>query len=149
MSHYTSIKTQFRNTETLVRALVEQGIKREHIEVHAEAQPIQRYNGTFSAYRRDSLKDARFADGDRAHVIVRGNHVGFLCNDLGFYFDPDTGESIAFICDFSKNNGYGDAWQNRLRQSYARLETIQYHEDRGESVEVVEEDGEIYVYAQA
>ena len=153
MSHFTQIETQFKNRERLVETLVELGVLLAHIEIHDEAQQLYTYDGAKSAYRWNVLQDERFKDGDKAHVIVRRKHVGKSCNDLGFYLD-ESGESVGFVCDYATKKNYChtvvyDAdWMNNLKQKYAIAETVAYHEEQGDVVEVVTEaDGNVYIYA--
>lgn len=105
MSMYAQIKTQFKNPEALVEALIETSGRwtREQIEVHAEAQHLFGYEG-----RKRPQK---------GHIIVRREFVGAAANDLGFELQPD-GTYLAHISDFDSSK-INEAWRKRLAQNYA------------------------------
>jgi hypothetical protein len=139
MSHYKDILTQFKNKDTLIASLVEIGVPREIIQAFETPEQIYNYSGGPSKFHDQQ--------GDKCDVIIRRVHVGHLCNDIGFQCNED-GNGHAYVCDYAKNKGYGDDWMNNLRKTYAINETVAYHEEQGDMVEVVrEEDGNVYVYA--
>jgi hypothetical protein len=103
MSHYSEVVIEMTDTGCLVAALERLGFKGK-VEVHSEAQPLYGYLG-----------DVR---SQKAHVIIRRQHVGSAANDLGFERQAD-GKYRAFISDFDRSdNGYNDAWLGRLKQAY-------------------------------
>ena len=86
------------------------------VEVHKEAQALYGYQG-----------DAR---AQKAHIIIRREHVGSYANDIGFERQPD-GSYRAWISEFdqtrtSGGTRYDDKWLGQLKQAYgvekARLE---------------------------
>lgn len=68
------------------------------MEIHAAPQTLYGYHG-----------DVR---PERAHVIIRRQHVGSASNDIGFLREPD-GTFTAIISEFDRAR-YGDAWLRQL-----------------------------------
>src|SRR5210317_670333 len=75
MSHFVECRTEFRDPQALIAALIECGFAADQIEVHAEAVPLYGYQG-----------DTR---EQRAHVVIRRQHVGSGANDVGWQRQPD------------------------------------------------------------
>lgn len=160
MSHFTEIKTEFHDVDTLVEALVAMGYTRSHIEVHREGAAIIDYQGKNTRYRFTDHQDERFRQGDRGHVIIRRQNVGQSCNDMGWYCDAEKG-SVAFICDYSRSGnrcynpkaralgGHTDAYLKKLADEYAAARIIKQAKDRGKRWERVEEGNRIRVYVGA
>ncbi|WP_445249288.1 DUF1257 domain-containing protein [Microcoleus sp. OTE_8_concoct_300] len=73
MSHFTSIKTQIKNRDALVKALADVGFAR--VEVHETGQRLYGFQG-----------DVR---PEKAEVIVRGQYLGAASNDMGFKQQED------------------------------------------------------------
>jgi hypothetical protein len=157
MSHYAVVEVQYNDKAMLVEALVNAGFDRDQIEVHDTPQMLKNYNGTKTMVGES---DPRFAHGDTAHVIIRKNHIGNLCNDYGIYVDPVNG-SREFVCDWARNNtqncivnpvvkrdgGFGK-WSKRLKREYAAAIGTQQFHDQGLIPERVDApDGSVYVYA--
>jgi hypothetical protein len=110
VSAYQEIKTEFRDLESLVAALMATGTRahptgltRDQIEVHPNGANLVGYHGDTRA--------------QRAHVIVRRNHVGSAANDIGF--ELVDGRYVARISDFDRNH-HGAEWQSRLSAQYTR-----------------------------
>lgn len=101
MSHYTTLETRLVSEKHLVLALEDMGFT--EVEVHAEAQPLV---GWLGDKRRQ-----------RAHVIVRREHVGWGSNDLGFFKNAQ-GTYEAHVSD-ADQAAYGGAWLRKLHQRYA------------------------------
>ncbi|MEB3336145.1 MAG: DUF1257 domain-containing protein [Leptolyngbyaceae bacterium] len=101
MSHFTSIKTQIRRVDTLVKALADLGFSQ--VEVHETAQPLYGYQGD----RRP----------ETAEVIIRRQHLGALSNDIGFCRLAD-GTLEAIISEYDSIQ-YSQPWLNQLTQRYA------------------------------
>lgn len=149
MSHFTQVELQISNTEGLIAALMKCGLRRDQIEVHSEAQPLIDYCGRQTHYRYNDTKDERFKDCDKAHVIVRREHLGSANNDWGMYIDPEKG-SVSFLCDFSRTSTqWNDTWLNKVAQHYAAQETVDEYESQGTSCIVQEHENNVYVYAKA
>lgn len=68
MSHFTSIKTQIKNTDALIKALADVGFK--NVEYHETAQHLYGYQG-----------DVR---PETAEIIIRKQYIGSMSNDIGF-----------------------------------------------------------------
>jgi hypothetical protein len=75
MSHFVECKTEFRDPQALVAALIECGFAAEQIEVHPEAVPLLGYQG-----------DVR---PQQAHIVIRREHVGSGANDVGWERQSD------------------------------------------------------------
>lgn len=129
MSHFVECQTQFRDPQALVAALVECGFMAEQIEIHAEAVPLMGYQG-----------DDR---EQKAHIVIRREHVGPGANDVGWERQAD-GSYTAWISEFDAGVGafesrgdsarFNTASQNRIRQEYAYQVISRQQRDRGRSV---------------
>jgi len=53
----------------------------------------------------------------KAHIIMRREHVGQAANDLGFERQAN-GKYRAWVSEFDQRHGYGDAWMGKLKQAY-------------------------------
>jgi len=149
MSHFSEIKTEFKDQDSLIDALVVAGVPRDWIEKHLEPQQICDYKGNPTKYRWQDTQDKRFKSGDKAHVIIRRSHLGSGHNDLGFYVSK-TDESFALICDWARQkSGYNDKWLSKVRQQYAVCETEKHYARLGKKVHKVQEGGKIHLYIKA
>ncbi|MDD2904295.1 MAG: DUF1257 domain-containing protein [Syntrophales bacterium] len=103
MSHYSEVQIELIDEGCLVAALARLGFKGK-VEVHREPQPLYGYQGDVRA--------------QKAHIIIRQQHVGRAANDLGFERQPD-GKYRVWVSDYDKRyNKYDDAWMGRLKQAY-------------------------------
>jgi hypothetical protein len=103
MSHYSEVQIEITDEGCLVAALGRLGFGGK-VEVHKEAQALYGYQGDVRA--------------QKAHVIIRRQHVGPAANDLGFERQPD-GKYRIWVSDYDrKYNKYDDTWMGRLKQSY-------------------------------
>lgn len=119
MSEYCSVKTQFKNEDALIAALMETGgWTREQIEVHQQPVNLHGYHG-----------DQREQD---AHIVIRRQFVGGASNDIGF-LRSSSGEYQAWISQYDHHR-YGATWQQRLRQNYAFHAIRVQQEARGRTV---------------
>jgi len=101
VSHYTRVNTRLVSAEHLIQALKDMGFV--EVESHEPAQVLYNYAGEETT--------------DRAHVIVRREHLGRLSNDLGFRRAAD-GSFAAIISDYDRNR-LDAAWLKGLSQRYA------------------------------
>lgn len=101
MSHFTTLRTHLTDRDALVAALCDVG--HPDVEVHDDAQPLHGFRGDVRA--------------QRAHVIIRRRHVGYMSNDLGFARQAD-GRFDAVISDFDRGR-YDAAWLARLTARHA------------------------------
>jgi hypothetical protein len=129
MSHFTSIKTQIKNQDALVKALADIGF--ENLEVHETAQFLYGYQG-----------DVR---EQTAEVIIRRQYIGAGSNDIGFKQQPD-GQFEAIISEYDRHK-YSQDWLNGLTQRYGYHALMATAPAQGFSVEEEEtlEDGTIRV----
>lgn len=114
MSHFVECQTEFRDPEALVAALIERGFTEDQIEVHAESVPLYGYQG-----------DVR---PQKAHIVIRRQHIGAGANDVGWERQPD-GAYRAWISEFDAGVGryqsrqssarFNATMQNRIKQEYA------------------------------
>jgi hypothetical protein len=119
MSLYCEIKTQFKNRAALVAALVETGNwTKEQIELHDQPEHLFGVEGK--------------ARQERAHVIIRRQHVGGISNDIGF-LKTETGEYEAIISSYDRGR-YNDKWLATLRGNYAFYVIEQQQRMRGRQV---------------
>jgi hypothetical protein len=103
VSHYSEVQIELIDEGGLVAALARLGFKGK-VEVHREAQVLYGYQGDMRA--------------QKAHVIIRRQHVGPAANDLGFERQAD-GKFRVWVSDYDvKYNKYDAAWMGRLKQAY-------------------------------
>jgi Protein of unknown function (DUF1257) len=101
MSHFTTLRTQIREIDALVKALADVGFKK--VEVHEPAEHLRGFLG-------DRRKQT-------AEVIIRKRYIGPGSNDIGFK-RGSTGTFDAIISGYDRAR-YSQAWLNRLTQRYA------------------------------
>jgi hypothetical protein len=103
MSHYSEVQIELADEGCLVAALNRLGFEGK-VEVHKEAQALYGYQGDVRA--------------QKAHLIIRRQHVGPAANDLGFERQVD-GKFRVWVSEFDqRKNGYNDAWMGKLKQAY-------------------------------
>lgn len=121
MSEYCNVKTQFKDEDALMCALMETGKwTAEQIQRHVEAQQLEGYHG-----------DKRV---QRAHIIIPRKHVGSASNDIGFERQGD-GTFLAHISQYDRNHkGYNDAWMAQVKQNYVYHVTRIQQQARGRRV---------------
>jgi hypothetical protein len=103
MSHYSEVVIELTDEGCLVAALSRLGFKG-RVEVHREAQPLYGYQGDVRA--------------QKAHVIIRREHVGRAANDLGFERQAD-GKYRVWVSEYDqKYNKYDETWMGKLKQAY-------------------------------
>jgi hypothetical protein len=103
MSHYSEVQIELADEGCLVAALTRLGFEGK-VEVHKEAQALYGYQGDVRA--------------QKAHLIIRRQHVGPAANDLGFERQAD-GKFRVWVSEFDqRKNGYNDAWLGKLKQAY-------------------------------
>ncbi len=88
----------------LSEALVAVGFDRSQIEVHEEAVALYGYQG-----------DER---PQRAHIVIRRQHVSTAANDVGWERMPD-GTYRAWISQYDARHRFKPEMQNRIKQEYA------------------------------
>ena len=91
MSHYVECIPGFKDQQALIEALVAVGFERSHIEVHAETAALYGYQG-----------DER---PQRAHIVIRREHVGTAANDVGWERMPD-GTFRAWISEYDARHRF-------------------------------------------
>ncbi|BAY74512.1 hypothetical protein NIES25_09260 [Nostoc linckia NIES-25] len=129
MSHFTSIKTQIKNTDALIKALADVGFK--NVEDHKTAQHLYGYQG-----------DVR---PETAEIIIRKQYIGSMSNDIGFK-RQQKGEFQAIISEYDRRK-YDGAWLNKLMQHYGYHTLIASAQEQGFTIEEDEvlEDGTVRV----
>ena len=129
MSHYSEVAIELTDEGCLVAALSRLGFKGT-VEVHREAQSLYGYQGEVRS--------------QKAHVIIRRQHVGSAANDVGFERQAD-GRYRVWVSDYDrKYNKYDDAWLGRLKQAYGVEKAKLEAKKRGYMVsEQKQDDGRI------
>jgi hypothetical protein len=119
MSRYATIKTAFKDEQSLIETLMETGGWSEsQIEVHDVPQHLFGYKG-----------DKR---QKKANIIIRKQYVGKYSNDLGFIKDEE-GNYEAIISDYDSSK-YGKEWMGKLKGNYVYHKVHRDMEARGRSV---------------
>ncbi len=119
MSHFVECQTEFRDSQALVAALGECGFGETQIDVHQEAVPLYGYRG-----------DAR---PQKAHIVIRRQHVGQAANDVGWERQAD-GAYRAWISEYDRRHRFNDAMCNRIKQEYAYQVIARQQRARGRTV---------------
>ena len=130
MSHFVECQTEFRDRQALVAALMECGFEESQIKVHDEASVLYGYQG-----------DVR---PQKAHIVIRRQHVGSGANDTGWERQPD-GTYRAWISEFDAGVGqykhrqdtarFNQMMQNKIKQEYAYQVISRQQRALGRSVE--------------
>lgn len=120
MSHFVECRPGFTDRAALVDALVAVGFERDQIEVHKQAVPLFGYQG-----------DQR---PQRAHVVIRRQHVGKAANDVGWEQCSD-GTIRSWISEFDTRHRFDEAMQRRIRQEYACAAVTRQQRALGRQVE--------------
>ena len=119
MSHFVECRTEFRDAQALVAALVECGFEPSQIEIHEQAVRLYGYQG-----------DIRPQKG---HIVIRRQHVGTAANDVGWERQAD-GTYRAWISEYDGRHRFDQAMQNRIKQEYAYQVIARQQRARGRSV---------------
>lgn len=101
MSAYIQLATPMTDRECLVDALADMGFGRSMVEVHAQPVPLVGFGGA--------------AREQRAHIVIRRQHIGSALNDLGFVQTP-TGFRL-IVRDYDQAR-FGSSWLARLSERY-------------------------------
>ena len=119
MSHFVECQTEYRDPLALVAALVECGLEQSQIEIHQDAVPLYGYKG-----------DVR---PQKAHVVIRRQHVGQAANDVGWERQAD-GTYRAWISEYDRRHRFNDKMCNRVKQEYAYQVIARQQRARGRTV---------------
>jgi hypothetical protein len=115
MSAYITLATPLIDRDCLLAALADLGFPGPSVEVHEMPVALVGYEGALRP--------------ERAHLVIRRQHVGPESNDIGFEAAP-TGFR-AHISDFDRQR-YGDGWLRQLHEHYgshyAAAQTRREHE---------------------
>ena len=113
MSKYDSFQTTLTEEGALVAALKALGYP---VEIHTQAMPLFGYHG-----------DER---PERAHIIIRRNHLDCASNDIGFVRNAD-GQFSAILSEYDRSIGFDQKWLNRVHQRYKEERTLAMARQRG------------------
>ena len=129
MSHFTSIKTQIKDKEALIKSLNDVGLK--NLEIHETAQSLYGYQG-----------DVR---PETAEIIIRRKYVGSASNNIGFKLQED-GQYQAIISEYDRHR-YNQNWLGKVMQRYGYYTLKASAEEQGFTIEEDEvmEDGTVRV----
>jgi Protein of unknown function (DUF1257) len=122
MSKYGTAETNIKDVACLVDALIEMGWKKEQISVFNTPQQLIDFRGRATHYLD--------ANGDKAEVIIRRQHLIGAANDMGFRRNPQTGRFEAIISQYDRKH-YDDAWRKRLEVNYAEKFCIKTAQRQG------------------
>lgn len=120
MSHFVQCQTTFRDPQALIAALVSCGFEPSQIEIHEQAVPLYGYQG-----------DER---PQRAHIVIRRQHVGQAANDVGWERLPD-GTYRAWISEYDGRHRFNPEMQNRIKQEYAYHAVARQQRALGRTIE--------------
>ena len=113
MSKYDSFQTTLTEAEPLVAALHALGYP---VEIHDQPAPLFGYHG-----------DQR---PERAHFIIRREHLNSASNDIGFLRGPD-GHFRAILSEYDRSIGFDQKWLGRVHQRYKEERTLAMARKKG------------------
>jgi Protein of unknown function (DUF1257) len=113
VSKYDSFETKLTEEGPLVAALKALGFA---VEVHAHGAPLFGYHG-----------DER---SERAHIIIRRQHLDAASNDIGFLRGPD-GQFRAILSEYDRSIGFDQKWLGRVQQRYKEERTMAMARKKG------------------
>ncbi len=131
MSHYVECKPGFKDQQALIDALLAAGFDRSQVEIHEQAVTLYGYRG-----------DER---PQRAHIVIRRQHVGTGANDVGWQRMAD-GTFRAWISAYDGRHRFDQQMQGCIKQEYAYHAVARQQRTLGRTVQRRElENGEIEV----
>ena len=136
MSHYALIQCDFTSEPDLIAALQEVSPQlRGRVEHYAYGTPLIDYHGKIRP--------------ERAHIVIRRQHLNAASNDLGFARGAN-GVYTAIISDYDQSLGYNAAWLARVKQVYARNVVVSEATRKGQRIlgQSVKPDGSIVLRIQ-
>ncbi|MBV9085241.1 MAG: DUF1257 domain-containing protein [Acidobacteriaceae bacterium] len=113
MSKYDSFQTALTEEAPLVGALQALGYP---VEIHKNGAPLFGYHG-----------DQR---PERAHVIIRRQHLDAASNDIGFVRAPD-GQFRAILSEYDQSIGFDQKWLGCVHQRYKEERTMAMARNKG------------------
>ncbi len=117
MSHFTSIQTEIRQIDYLVKALADMGFDR--VEIHDFATELYGFEG-----------DVR---PETAEIIIRRKYISPRSNDIGFKRQAD-GSYTGVISNYDSRQ-YSEDWIKQLTQRYAYHTLVETAPQQGFTVE--------------
>lgn len=137
MSHYITVKTQFKDAECVVSALLALGLQPAQVERHDVPQALNDFRGNVTQ--------------NKAHVIVRRSHMGQSTADLGIVCGDDSQMfSDPYSNNFMREHGGEDGLRKKITREYAAAGMIKTAKRQGKNaIRVEAPNGEIHVYANA
>jgi hypothetical protein len=121
MSAYRVIQTEFRNLDSLVKALADIGYAGDKVETAGTINTLSMYDW------HSQLRPQTCA------VRIHRVYVGGAANDVGFAWNGSTYEAI--ISDFDRHNAFNDLTMGKLKQSYAFHELSRQARAKGYTVQ--------------
>jgi len=115
MSHFTTLEVSFQQSEeaNLIRAL-ESIFGEGSVEVHEEPTGLFGYEGN----DRSLLPATDPNHAPKAHLVVRREHLGPACNDIGFVRTAEGGYQ-ALVSSYDRLVIFRPERQGMLLQNYA------------------------------
>ncbi len=121
MSAYRVIQTEFRNLDSLVKALADIGYSKDKVETAGTSNSLSLHDW-HSLLRPETCA-----------VRIHRVHVSGASNDVGFAWNGSTYEAI--ISDFDRQNAFNDLTVGKLKQRYAFHELSRQAKAKGYTVQ--------------
>lgn len=131
MSAYIQLMTPMTDEDCLLAALADLGFPRAKIEVHDAPVELVGFTGDRRA--------------QKAHVVIRRQHVGASSNDVGFLRTPLGYQAL--VSDYDRAR-FGAAWLGQLGASYQSHRAAKQERLAAEERRRVEEERRRLVEAQ-
>ena len=130
MSEYLVCDTQMDDLDVVLETLEELGFPKSKVVVHATPVNLEGYRG-----------DQR---NQKAHIVIKRQHVGVGSNDIGFERQDD-GSYKAWVSSYDRNRGLGqEITGGRMKRLYNKNKTLREAKRHGMRVQSCEEeDGKI------
>ena len=108
MSAYKSFSNvKFQDTDCLLAALKALGFRAgQEVKVYEDAVALVGFRGK--------------ARAEKAHIVIRRQHIGGSSNDVGFVWDKGLGAYVPIVSEFDERRWLGGQWQTKLKVAYAR-----------------------------
>jgi hypothetical protein len=121
MSAYRVIQTEFRNLDSLLKALNDIGYSKDKVETTGTSNSLSMYDW------HSNLRP------ETCSVRIHRVYVDGAANDVGFSWNGSTYEAI--ISDYDRHNAFSDPKMGKLKQQYAFHELSRQARSKGYTVQ--------------
>ena len=124
MSHFTTVKTLFSNSEVLIAAL------KEAFGWEAEYSPARLPLFGYLGDDRSLLEPGNPNYSLPCEIRINRSQVGHNANDLGFLLDPTTGHYQAIVSEFDSRHHFTELDLQTLTREYSRQSVLKVAKEK-------------------